>query len=37
VRSYFHSETRTLPLECSGSQPDDVPMGSKHVAEWNIW
>jgi hypothetical protein len=22
-----------LPLACSGSQPDDDPMGSKHAAE----
>jgi len=25
-----------LSVVCSGSQPDDDPMGSKHVAVWII-
>ena len=33
MRFYFHNAPRMLPLVCSGSQHDDDPMGSKHVAE----
>jgi len=33
VRSYCHKATCILPLVCSARQPDDDPMGSKHVAE----
>jgi len=36
MRSYFHTVTCILPLECSGSQPDDEPMWSKHVVDWII-
>jgi hypothetical protein len=33
VRFYFHNVTCILPLVRSGIQPDDDPMGSKHVTE----
>ena len=33
MRSYFHKATCILPLVCSGRQPDDGPMGSKHITE----
>jgi len=32
VRYCFHNTTCVLSVVCSGSQPDDDSMGSKHVA-----
>lgn len=32
MRSYFHNAVCILLLVCSESQPDDDPMGLKHVA-----
>jgi hypothetical protein len=34
ARSQFHNATSIIPLTCSKSQPDEDPIGSKHVSSW---
>jgi len=34
---YFHNVTNIPPLVCFRSQPNDNPMGLKHVGKCIIW